>query len=143
MNPWWTPEGIGGARKRRRNWRGWDRTATGPREGHAKPEEVLAALRLAPGQVIGDVGAETGHYARRLARAVGPEGRVYAIDIEQYMLEELERRALAESITNIVPILARPDNSLLPEASCDLILDPASRQTGLRPTCPEERALGT
>ncbi len=91
------------------------------RDATAKPDEVIAALRLTPGQVIGDIGAGTGYFALRLARQVGPEGRVFAVDIEPRVLEELKRRAADEGLTNIVPVLAPPNESLLDEASCDLL----------------------
>ncbi len=91
------------------------------RDGVMKPDEVIAALRLAPGQVIGDIGAGTGYFARRLARRVAPGGRVFAVDIQPRYLEELKQRALEEGITNIVAVLSQPDDSLLPEASCDLL----------------------
>lgn len=90
------------------------------REEMTRPGEVIEALRLMRGQVVGDIGAGTGYFARRFARQVGPEGLVFAVDIEPKFLEELARRAAEEGITNIVPVLAQPDNSLLAETSCDL-----------------------
>ncbi len=86
-----------------------------------KPDEVIAALRLDPGQVIGDIGAGTGYFSRRLARQVAPGGRVFAVDIQPRFLEELEQRAREEGITNIVAVLSQPEDSLLPETSCDLL----------------------
>jgi len=92
------------------------------RDAKARPDAVIAALGLTPGQVIGDIGAGTGYLTLRLARQVGPQGQVFAVDIEPRVLEELSRKALDEGITNIVPVLAPPDNSHLAQASCDLLL---------------------
>ncbi|MEW6489557.1 MAG: class I SAM-dependent methyltransferase [Thermodesulfobacteriota bacterium] len=91
------------------------------RERSARPDAVLAALRLEAGQVVGDVGTGTGYFARRFARAVGPKGTVYAVDIEPYLLDEARRRAEEEGLANIVPILTGPEDSGLPEDSCDWI----------------------
>ncbi len=91
------------------------------RDAVMKPDEVVAALGLRPGQVIGDIGAGTGYFARRFAKRVGPAGRVFAVDIQPLFLEELQRRAAEEGIGNIVPILAQPSDSLLAEDSCDLL----------------------
>ncbi|GIX49180.1 MAG: hypothetical protein KatS3mg131_3391 [Candidatus Tectimicrobiota bacterium] len=68
------------------------------RETWQQPEKVIAALRLRPGDVVADIGAGTGYFARRLAAAVGPQGKVLALDIEPalvaYMQEDARRRGL-------------------------------------------------
>src|SRR5512140_3067395 len=58
-----------------------------------KPDEVVAALELAPGAIACDLGAGSGYFAIRMARAVGPTGRIHAVDVEPRMLEVLARRA--------------------------------------------------
>jgi ubiquinone/menaquinone biosynthesis C-methylase UbiE len=87
-----------------------------------KPEEVVATLGVRRGDVACDLGVGPGYFAIPLARAVGPAGRVHAIDVEPRMLEILARRAAEAGVTNIQPILADDGESALPPEPCDLIL---------------------
>jgi len=73
------------------------------RDAWQKPDEVIAWLGLAPGDVVADVGAGTGYFAMRLAKAV-PQGKVLASDIEPDMVRYLGERAAKEGITNVVTI---------------------------------------
>jgi len=84
-----------------------------------QPERVVGALRLRPGMTVADVGAGTGYFARRFAAAVGPQGKVLALDTEQEMLDELRRRA--PDATNIELRRVAPDDPGLAPASVDLI----------------------
>jgi ubiquinone/menaquinone biosynthesis C-methylase UbiE len=86
-----------------------------------RPDEVVAALGLAPGQIACDAGAGPGYFALRLARAVGPAGRVYAIDVEPRMIAVLEERVRAAGLGNVTPILAAGGEPLPPEP-CHAIL---------------------
>lgn len=79
-----------------------------------KPQEVLAALALRPDEVIADLGAGAGYFARRFAQHAG---KVYAIDID----EELLKRVRAGAPANLETILAAPDDPRLPEASLDTV----------------------
>jgi ubiquinone/menaquinone biosynthesis C-methylase UbiE len=72
--------------------------------------------------VVADVGAGTGYFSIRLARLVGPQGKVYATDIQPEMLESLRANLRRENITNVVPVLATQDDPKLPEGEVDLIL---------------------
>jgi ubiquinone/menaquinone biosynthesis C-methylase UbiE len=85
-----------------------------------RPHEVVAALRLHPGDVAADAGAGPGYFALRLARAVGPGGRVYGLDAEPIMLELLARRAADAGLTNVEPVLTT--GIPLPPAPCHAIL---------------------
>ena len=67
------------------------------------PDEVVAALELEPGENVADIGAGSGYFSVRLARAVGPEGRVYAVDIQQDLMDHLAARASKEGLANLVP----------------------------------------
>jgi ubiquinone/menaquinone biosynthesis C-methylase UbiE len=87
-----------------------------------KPAAVVRALALRRGQVVADVGAGPGYFTRRLARAVGPAGHVYAVDPEPAILEVLRERLAAARSTNVTPILGRGDDPLLPAGRCDLAL---------------------
>jgi SAM-dependent methyltransferase len=87
-----------------------------------KPDEVVAALGLDDGAVACDVGAGPGVFSLRLARAVGPRGRVHAIDVEPRMIELLRRRAADAGISNVQPLLAEGGEVALPPEPCDAIL---------------------
>jgi ubiquinone/menaquinone biosynthesis C-methylase UbiE len=89
------------------------------RDAYQKPEEVLAALDLHEGEVVADIGAGPGYFALRFARAVGDEGRVYAVDVSPDMVRHLNRRLRDEGIRNVVTVLADPDDPLLPDGSVD------------------------
>ena len=92
------------------------------REAEERPEIVLATMRLRNGDVVADVGAGSGFYSRRLARAVAPAGIVYANDIQPEMLDALRTNAAKENITNIIPILGTETDPMLPKAKFDWVL---------------------
>jgi ubiquinone/menaquinone biosynthesis C-methylase UbiE len=83
-------------------------------------EAILERLDLKPGLVVADIGAGTGVFSRPFAKAVGPTGRVYAVDIEPMLIGYLLGRAAGEQIPNIEPILGVPDDPKLPRADVDL-----------------------
>lgn len=85
-----------------------------------RPERVLRALRVRRGAVVADVGSGPGYFTTRLARAVGPRGRVYAVDPEAEVLKVLVKRL--DGAKNVTPVLSRDDDPMLPPASCDLAL---------------------
>lgn len=80
------------------------------------------ALALAPGQTACDVGAGSGYHTLRLARAVGPRGRVLAVDLQPEMLALLHERVAAAGLRNVETITATESDPRLPEGACDLIL---------------------
>lgn len=86
-----------------------------------RPDEVVAALGLAPGALACDVGSGPGYFALRIARVVGPAGRVYGVDVEPRMLTLLEQRAREAGLENVVPVLAA-DGVPVPPEPCDAIL---------------------
>jgi SAM-dependent methyltransferase len=87
-----------------------------------KPDQVIRALGLCPGARACDIGVGPGYFAIRLARAVGPRGRVYAIDVEPRMIAVLRERLRAAGLSNVRPILARGPGPALPPHSCDVVL---------------------
>ncbi len=89
------------------------------RDAYQKPDEVMKALALRPGEVVADIGAGSGYFALRFARAVGDTGRVYAVDISPDMVRHVNRRVRDTGIRNVVSVLAEPDDPLLPDASVD------------------------
>jgi len=87
-----------------------------------KPDEVVRALGLRPGQTACDVGAGPGYFSLRLARAVGEAGHVYAVDVEPRILAVLRDRVRSSDARKVTPVLSLPDDALLPATSCDVIL---------------------
>ncbi len=84
------------------------------------PDQVVSALALKKGEVVADIGAGSGYFTMRLARAVGPEGKVYAVDIVPHVLDFIERQARKEKLTNIEVIVSPKDNPLLAPGSVDV-----------------------
>lgn len=90
------------------------------RDAWQKPDEVIAALGLAPDAKVADIGSATGYFPVRLAKAV-PQGRVYGVDVESSMVEYLNKRAEREGITNLTSVLAEFSDAKIPEP-VDVIL---------------------
>ncbi|MGA2630451.1 MAG: class I SAM-dependent methyltransferase [Terriglobia bacterium] len=91
------------------------------REEWQRPDMVVDRLDLRQGDEVADLGAGSGYFTIRLARAVGAQGKVYAVDIEQKMLDHINARAQKEQLDNIQTILADPNDPNLGSASVDLI----------------------
>jgi ubiquinone/menaquinone biosynthesis C-methylase UbiE len=87
-----------------------------------KPDEVVRALAVREGSVACDLGVGPGVFALRLARAVGPRGRVHAVDVDARMIEILRERLRGAGIANVNPVLAPEGDAALPPERCDLIL---------------------
>ena len=85
------------------------------RDAYQKPHEVMEALAVKDGEVIADIGAGSGYFSVRLAHHVGKAGRVYAVDVSPEMIGHLHRRVRDMALLNVSPILAPPDDPLLPE----------------------------
>jgi protein-L-isoaspartate O-methyltransferase len=92
------------------------------REEEERPSLVMAALKLKPGESAADIGAGTGYYTRRLAQAVGTNGVVYAVEIQQEMLDILTNKMAGLKIHNVKPVLGTITDPKLPASSVDLIL---------------------
>jgi ubiquinone/menaquinone biosynthesis C-methylase UbiE len=87
-----------------------------------KPDRVVEALELRPGDVACDVGAGTGYLALRMAGVVGPAGAVYAIDVDQRMIEAIGKRMGESGIENVHPLLSDARRGALPPRRCQVIL---------------------
>ena len=79
------------------------------------PDAVVAVLDLRPGMIVGDLGPGYGHFTIRFARAVEPDGVVYAIDASQSTLDDLVRAAEDRGITNLRPVRVPRDRLEIPE----------------------------
>jgi ubiquinone/menaquinone biosynthesis C-methylase UbiE len=84
------------------------------REQWQKPEQIMDALQIAEGSIVADLGAGGGWFTIRLARRVGPNGIVYAEDIQPEMIEAIKGRVQRENLTNVKPILGTPNDPRLP-----------------------------
>jgi cyclopropane fatty-acyl-phospholipid synthase-like methyltransferase len=99
----------------------WVATLEGPqRIATQKVDAVLSKLALKPGMVVADIGAGSGLFSRPLAKAVAPEGKVYAVDIQQDLLDHIDQRNKEERIGNIQTVLGEYDDPKLPARNVDL-----------------------
>ena len=95
------------------------------RESRQREEDcrlLIEALAIKPGQTVCDIGCGNGFYTLELARLVGPQGTVYAVDIQPEMLRMLAHSATERGLGNIRPILGSPVDPRLPAGELDLIL---------------------
>jgi len=90
------------------------------RERWQQPDRVIAELKLHPGDLVADLGAGGGYFTFRLAQVVGPQGTVYAVDIDPDMIDLIQKNARERNAANVVTVAARADDPLLP-APVDLI----------------------
>jgi arsenite methyltransferase len=94
------------------------------RDSWQQPKAVIQALNVSPGARVADLGAGGGYFTWPLAEAVGPDGKVYAVDINETGLRMIEQEAKVRHVSNVKPVLASPTDSKLPEPvdlvfSCD------------------------
>jgi ubiquinone/menaquinone biosynthesis C-methylase UbiE len=92
------------------------------RDAWQKPDLVMDALRIGEGSVVADIGAGGGWFTVRLARRVGPNGIVYAQDVQREMLEAIQRRIEREGLRNVRRIRGEKTDPKLPVASLDAVL---------------------
>lgn len=91
------------------------------REVYSARSAVLAATKIQPGNIVADIGAGTGLYARLFADAVGRDGGVFAVDINPRWLEHISKKSQKGSKHGTVtPVLCRQDSISLPPGSIDL-----------------------
>ena len=84
------------------------------RDAWQEPELIMDALGIADGAVVADIGAGGGWFTVRLAQRVGPNGLVYAEDIQPEMIESINRRVRRAGLTNVQTVIGTPSNPLLP-----------------------------
>ena len=92
------------------------------REGEENPEGALDAIGIKPGMVVADVGAGTGYMSLRMAKRVGPSGKVYSEDVQPEMLRRLRQNAADARLDNIQTVLGGEADPKLPPNALDLIL---------------------
>jgi len=86
------------------------------------PDKLIALLALKPGEVVADIGAGTGYISWRMAKEVAPGGKVFAVDIQQEMLDLLEVKMKQRGVTNVVMALGTETDPKLPPGSVDLAI---------------------
>ena len=92
------------------------------RDEWQRPEEVMNDLRLRAGSQVADVGCGEGYFTYHLAERVGPQGRVYAEDIQPELIRALWHQALNRWLVQVRPVLGEEDNPHLPRQRLDAVL---------------------
>jgi SAM-dependent methyltransferase len=92
------------------------------RETEEQPEKALDALGLKAGMTVADIGAGTGYMSLRMAKRVGPAGKVYANDLQPEMLRMLRENAAQARLTNVETVLGTESDPKLPKGQIDLVL---------------------
>ena len=99
----------------------WIKALDGPkRVAELKIDEVVAAMKLQPGQVVADIGAGSGLLSVPVARAVGPTGRVYAVEIDAGFFPAIKKRAGDNGVTNVQTVLGEFTDPKLPARDVDV-----------------------
>ena len=87
-----------------------------------KPDQIMDALGIADGARVADIGAGAGWFTTRLARRVGPNGVVYAQDVQRQMLDAIRRRVTREGLANVQTVLGEGSSPNLPPRALDAVL---------------------
>lgn len=91
------------------------------RDKEERPEQLLSALQIRPGATVADIGSGTGYFTWRLAQHVGKQGKVYAVDVQQSMLDLTKAAVAAHKLSNVEYVLATESSPRLPERSVDFV----------------------
>ena len=94
----------------------------GRRDEWQKVDQIFSAMGVRPGATVADVGAGDGFFTTRLARAVGADGRVFAVDVDEGALTRLRKRLEDEGIRNVFVVKGTPTDPRLPERTLDAAL---------------------
>jgi ubiquinone/menaquinone biosynthesis C-methylase UbiE len=92
------------------------------RDAWQRPDQIMDALQIGENSVVADLGAGGGWFTVRLARRVGPNGHVYAEDIQPQMIESIQRRRDREGLPNVETVLGTAVDPKLPAGSLDAVL---------------------
>jgi ubiquinone/menaquinone biosynthesis C-methylase UbiE len=92
------------------------------REEEENPKKLIEMLKLRKGEVVADIGAGSGYYTFRMAKLVGPEGKIVAVDIQKEMLDIIRDRMKKEKLANVEPVMGEEADPKLKDASVDTIL---------------------
>ena len=92
------------------------------RDAWQKPEEIVAAMQIEPGASVADLGTGTGYMVPWLAKAVGEEGRVLALDVEASMVTYVEGRVEKEGLSTVEVIQVDPKDPGLEPGSLQAMM---------------------
>ena len=92
------------------------------RDAYQRPDQIMDALLIGDGSTVADLGAGGGWFTVRLARRVGPKGKVYAEDVQAPMIQAIERRVAREELKNVITLLGTQTDAKLPAGSLDAVL---------------------
>ncbi len=92
------------------------------RDQEEDPDRAIDVLKLPKGAAVADIGAGSGYMTEKLSKKVGPTGKVYAVDIQQGMLDLITKRIAKRKLSNVTPVLGAQDNPNLALESLDLAL---------------------
>ncbi|MCX6379413.1 MAG: class I SAM-dependent methyltransferase [Armatimonadetes bacterium] len=92
------------------------------REAEEAPSLLIRALKLKPGMAVADIGAGSGYLSFPMAKLVAPSGKVYAVEIQQEMLDIIAQRGKEKKISNVVSVLGTISDPKLEKNSIDLII---------------------
>ena len=106
------------------------------RDQWQKPEQIMDSLRIAEGSVVADLGAGGGWFSAQLSRRVGPNGLVYAQDIQPAMLDVIERRKARENLRNVTPVLGTANDPRLPSGIDAALIVDVYREMEIPPADP-------
>ena len=90
------------------------------REIYTQRKQIVAACKLKPGMTVGDIGAGTGLFTRLFAAEVGPQGKVYAVDIARKFINHIEETCREKGIRNVTGVVCTASSVSLPPGSIDL-----------------------
>ena len=107
------------------------------REQWQKPDQIMDALGVAEGSKVAELGAAGGWFSLQLAERVGPNGRVYAEDIQRAMLDGISRRMQSENIAYVTTVLGTPSDPHLPPGLDAALINDAFHEMDI----PEDRNL--
>ena len=98
------------------------RVVTNGRDGWQLPDRVIDALEIEPGDRVAEIGAGEGYWLPWLAAAVGSEGVVYAIEVEDDLVDSLTERIARDALANVIVVRGDYDDPLLPDHEVDLAI---------------------
>ena len=99
----------------------WIETLSRPaRVKQLRIDDVIARLRLKPGDVLADIGAGSGVFSLPFAHAVAPTGKVYAVEVDQALVDHIAEKAQAEDVANVTSVLGEFTDPNLPTQDIDL-----------------------
>ena len=99
----------------------WKYVDSSSRDEWQQPKAVIQSLHVPPGASVADVGSGGGYFSFPLAEAVGPQGKVFAVDVDKGSLDYIRRQAETRGVSNIALVQAAKDDPRLPEHGVDLI----------------------